>query len=211
MSAVIACIVEGQGEVEAVPLLIRRIAEQACPDVLLKIISPPIRIPRTKLAKAGELERAVELAARQAGAQGAVLILIDSDDDCPAQTGPQLQARAEAARRGFAISVVLAKREFEAWFLAAAESLRGHRGLRADLNAPADPEAMRDAKGWLRDRMPDNRKYRETLDQPALTAPFDLQAARRSDSFDKCYREIVRLTILSRDRAAASPLGPQSS
>jgi hypothetical protein len=41
--------------------------------------------------------------------------------------------------------------------------------------------------------MPRNRRYAETTDQAALTSVFDMQAARRADSFDKCYREIVRL------------------
>ncbi len=42
--------------------------------------------------------------------------------------------------------------------------------------------------------MPPNNPYAETTDQPALTAILDMQAAaRRADSFDKCYREIVRL------------------
>ena len=35
--------------------------------------------------------------------------------------------------------------------------------------------------------------YSETYDQPALTALFDLEQARQADSFDKCYRDIVRL------------------
>ena len=30
-------------------------------------------------------------------------------------------------------------------------------------------------------------------DQPALAALFDIEQARRADSFDKCYRDIVRL------------------
>ena len=36
----------------------------------------------------------------------------------------------------------------------------------------------------------------ETLDQPGATAFFDPnQAAGRSDSFDKCYREITSLIL----------------
>lgn len=210
MSVSIACIVEGEGEVEAVPLLIRRIAVAACPDVVVDIVSPPIRIARSKLMKAGELERAIELAARQAGSLGAILVLIDSDDECPAYLAPQLHARAERARKGFPISIVLAKREFEAWFLAAAESLRGRRGLRTDMTAPNDPEVIRDAKGWLRDRMPAGRRYRETLDQPALAAVFDLQTARKCGSFDKYYREVVRLIELVRPRSAAPGATPGS-
>jgi len=41
--------------------------------------------------------------------------------------------------------------------------------------------------------MESGRKYVETIDQPTLAAAFDLEMARRADSFDKCYREIVRL------------------
>jgi hypothetical protein len=41
--------------------------------------------------------------------------------------------------------------------------------------------------------MPRNRRYAETTDQAALTSVFDMQAARRADSLDECYREIVRL------------------
>lgn len=95
---------------------------------------------------------------------------------------------------------MLANKEYEAWFIAAAESLRGKRGLAADLTAAPNPENIRGAKEWLSDHMPRNRPYNPTLDQPALTSVFDMEAARRADSFDKCYREIVRLlTVLGRN------------
>jgi len=95
------------------------------------------------------------------------------------------------------ISVVLAKKEYEAWFIAAAQSLRGKCGLPQDLVGAPDPEIVRGAKEWLSRHMPRNRRYAETTDQAALTSVFDMQAARRADSFDKCYREIVRLlTVL---------------
>jgi hypothetical protein len=91
------------------------------------------------------------------------------------------------------IAVVLAKKEFEAWFLAAAESLRGKHGLPNDLQSPAEPENIRGAKEWLTGLMPYGRSYAETTDQPAFTAIFDMSKARRADSFDKCYREIERM------------------
>jgi hypothetical protein len=188
----IGCIVEGHGETQAVPLLIRRIAGYIDPVLQLEVV-PPIREPKSKLLRAGELERAVELVARTTGGHGAVLVLLDSDDDCPAITGPTLLHRARQARPDLPVAVVLAKCEFESWFLAAAESLRGQRGLPADLRAPPDPESVRGAKEWLSRRMPAGQSYRETLDQPALAARFNLDAARRADSFDKCFREIARL------------------
>ena len=192
MTIRIGCIVEGHGEVAAVPLLIRRIAEGLYPK--LRIDTPhPIRVSRDKVIKPGELERAVTLTARNIRGQGAIFILLDSDDDCPAQLGPELLYRALQVRSDLPIAVVLAKHEFEAWFLAAAESLQGHRGLRNDLLPPRNPEGIRGAKGWLKRQLESGETYRETLDQPALTARFDLSQARQANSFDKCYRDIARL------------------
>ncbi len=191
MTVQIGCIVEGKGEVEAVPILIRRVAASLYPE--LQVVTPhPIRVSRSKVIQKGELERVVELAAQNIGGQGAILIILDSDDDCPAQLGPELLYRARQVRSDLPIAVVLAKREFEAWFLAAADSLRGYKGLKNNLESPNNPEEIRGAKGWLKQRR-DSRKYRETLDQPGFTARFDLDQARHADSFDKCYRDIVYL------------------
>lgn len=189
----VACIVEGDGEVAAVPILVQRIARVEVSDHQV-VVPRPLRAPSSKLAKADELKRFVQLAAGKAGPQGGILILYDCDDGCPARDGPALLARARAARSDFPIAVVLAKKEYESWFLAAAESLRGQRGLPADLAAPANPESRRGAKEWLGKHLPPNRKYSETLDQPGLTRCFDLQEARKkADSFDKCFRAIAAL------------------
>jgi hypothetical protein len=199
----IASIVEGHGECEAVPILVRRIARALGPG-LVPSVHPVLRVPASRLVKRGEIERAIEFAARKNSGQGAILVLLDCDDGCPATEAPDLLTRATTARPDLPISVVLAKREFESWFLAAAQSLRGHRGLPADLAGPLSPETIRGAKEWLADRMPSGRGYSESSDQPALTALFDMDAARRCDSFDKCYREIVRLLNLLR-RPPAHP------
>ena len=89
--------------------------------------------------------------------------------------------------------VVLAKREFEAWFLASAESLRGLRTLSADLAVPPDPESVQGAKEWIGAHMSAAGGYREPVEQPALTTQLDLEKARAAPSFDKCYRELTRL------------------
>ncbi len=188
----LACIVEGHGEVEAVPVTVRRIVSLGSPELVLRI--QPFRVPRNRLVKPDELERSVELAARRAGRNGAILIVLDGDDECPATLGPELLARAQKARSDIPIRVVLAKREFEAWFLASAESLRGRRGLDSDLEAPSDPEAIRGAKEWLTARMGTGQRYVETLDQSALAAVFDLERARQgAPSFDKLFRDVLQL------------------
>jgi hypothetical protein len=184
----IVCIVEGQGDRDAAPIVIRRIINEIDPTLMIEI-PKPIRIPKNKLLKEGELERAVKLAGLNASSSGAILVVLDSDDHCPAETGPELLKRAIGICGNIPLSVILAKREFESWFLAAAESLRGVRGLPNNLHAPSNPEAIHGAKEWLADRM-GLRKYVATLDQPAFASLFDLATARRADSFDKFYREV---------------------
>ncbi|MDE0466262.1 MAG: DUF4276 family protein [Candidatus Poribacteria bacterium] len=199
MTVKIGCVVEGKSEVAAVPILIRRVAAIHYPE-LETVIPRPIRIPRNQVFRIGELERAVGLAYQNIGRQGAIFIILDSDDDCPAELGPALLHRVSQVFRNMPIAVVLAKHEFEAWFLAAAESLRGQRGLRNDLNPPDNPEGIRGAKEWLSHQMESSRTYTETQDQPALAALFDIEQARRADSFDKCYRDIVSLLGELQDR-----------
>ncbi|HZF13425.1 MAG TPA: DUF4276 family protein [Thermoanaerobaculia bacterium] len=200
MHVQLACIVEGDGEIEAVPLLVRRIAQEVAPNLAVHIVHR-IRLSRGKLNKPVELERAVELAARRAGAGGAILIVFDSDGSDPEELEREVLARAVRVRSDFAIGVALAHMEFEAWFLAAAESLRGCRGLTADLTAPADPEAIRGAKEWLSAHMEKGRTYAPVLDQPALAATFDLSVARqRSPSFERFYREVTRLLAIRSGR-----------
>lgn len=188
----IGVIVEGHGEVEAVPVLIRRIAGIIDPALVPEIYGP-IRINASKLRTSGELERAVDLVARGIESPAGILVLLDCDwgGACPAVDGPTLLERSRAVRPDMHHSVVLARMEFESWFLAAAESLAGKRGLPVELNAPPSPESIRGAKEWLSERMEPGRIYTPTEHQAAFTAIFDLSLARkRADSFDKCFREI---------------------
>jgi hypothetical protein len=189
----IATVVEGQGEVAAVPALLRRILADVLPDTWIDV-PRPFRVGRDSLIKTGGIEAAVAAVAEQGGARTGVLVLLDADDDLPCVLGPQLLARAVAARADRPSSVVLAKREFEAWFLAAAPSLRGVRGLARDLEVPTDSEQPRDCKGWLTARRTDKRSYKPTADQAALAEVFNLAMARaNSPSFDKLWRDVERL------------------
>ncbi len=192
MSLTLSLVVEGQGDAEALPVLIRRIVERLHPGLGLKVATT-IRIPKTKLLRPGEVERAIDLAARKARPSGGVMVVIDGDDSCAKHLGPELLIRAKNARPDFPVSVVLAVREYESWFLAAAESLRGKRGLSQEIHPPTDPEAVGGAKEWLSQRMSGSRVYSETLDQPALSAEVDLDVARRAPSFDRLWREVERL------------------
>lgn len=107
------------------------------------------------------------------------------------------------ARSDLPASVVLAYREFEAWFLDAAVSLAGKRKLSANIKSHPQPEIVRGCKEWLARQMRRDQGYVELNDQPALTQIFDLEAAQKAcPSFEKCHREI---SSLLRQVAAITP------
>lgn len=176
-------VVEGRAEVEAFPELLRRLVAEA--GAWRVQIGRPIRKSRSDLVKRDGFRTAVRLAGQQLEC-GAILVLLDGDDDCPAELGPRMRGWAETAAGGRPCEVVLAHREYEAWFLAAIESLRGRHGIRADATSHSTPEGPRDAKTQVQLRMIERRHYTQTGQQPAFSALFSLpQAYRGSRSFRK--------------------------
>ena len=185
----IAPIVEGHGEVQSVRGLLRRIVSEFDPR-LVPVVNPPIRVKAGSFLKdAAYFDKHVALACAKASEYGGfVLILLDCDDDCPARLGPELSRKAREVRSDVPVVVVLAHREYETWFVTAAESLGGRRGLPVDLKRPDDPEAIRDAKGWLGDRMPSGCD--PVVDQPSFTEMMDFEQASGNASFRRLLRVI---------------------
>jgi hypothetical protein len=174
-------IVEGYGDVAAVPVLLRRLCDEA--RVYQAEVNRPIRRNRSELVQESPLRKSVQLALLQPNC-GAILIVFDGDDDCPRELAPTIQMWARQESQAVPCEVVIAYREYEAWFLAAVDSLRGRHGLRGDAAFPGDPEGPRDAKGRLEGLMRPGWSYSETADQAPLTAEFDMVAAyARSRSF----------------------------
>jgi hypothetical protein len=112
----------------------------------------------------------------------------------------RLTKRARLSRPDLHISVVLAHREFESWFIAAAKSLAGKRSLDSKLLTPDNWEKIRDAKGWLIDHSVGPGRYSPTQDQAALAHWLDLEQAQRSRSFRKLWKE-VEVIVRSTDAA----------
>jgi hypothetical protein len=180
-------IVEGHAEIGSIPVLLRRLG--------IVEVARPFRVKRNKVVKPGELERAVEQAVRDRENASAVLIILDADDDCPAELGPDLHARCAACTH-LPASVVLANRELEAWFLGGIESLRGHRGIAPDAVWNQEPEEPRGAKQRVEEMM-QGRSYLDTDDQPALMAALDIPAARvRCPSLDKLLRDLESFGLI---------------
>jgi len=129
-----------------------------------------------------ELSRAIQLAALklQAAGSGAILVLFDADESCPATLGPALQQVADRVRPDVHTRVVLAKQEFESWLLGGLSTIDA-------------PESISNPKDRLKEHVA-GRRYAETVDQARLAAAFDMANARmRCRSFRKLLDEIDAL------------------
>jgi hypothetical protein len=206
MTLFVAPIVEGETEERCIKIILSRLWQNLlhAADRGTLAVLEPLPANRSSLVKDGhpELGQMVERAVRvlrsrlrhSSADRGLVLLLIDADEDCPATLGPQLLARARAARSDADIACVLARRELENWFKAAATSLAGVSGLPDDLSVPTNPE---DSSGgtWLtrqKQRKDRRRKYTKPADAVELAKRMDLQQCRNnSPSFDKLCRELT--------------------
>lgn len=115
--------------------------------------------------------------------------MLDADDDCPADLGAKILQRAKQCIPHRPISVVLANMEFEAWFIASAESLNGKHGFEFNPEEVIEAERVRNAKGWIKNHMSTN-SYGETTEQQAFVREMNLQQAfSNSRSFRKLCSE----------------------
>jgi hypothetical protein len=179
-------IVEGWGEMEAVPVLLRRLQEAAGQYGF--DVARPIKRERSEFGVEQSVRRFVRLALGTPDC-GGILIVFDSDDDAACTIGPNVQAWAQAEAGQIPCQAVAAKREYEAWFISAIESLRGVRGIAANAVSHPTPETPRNAKGVVQTCMAPGRFYSPRVDQAALTARLDLsQAHTRCRSFKKMIK-----------------------
>lgn len=180
----VVSIVEGDGEVVALPVLLRRIGEWLSPAVPVNV-SRPIRVRRDQfLNRQDVFVKQLRLAEAMCPAPGWILILLDADDDCPSTLAADIYQRAKALVLDREFSVVLANHEYEAWFVAAASSLDGKRGFCLPGVVP-EAEMVRGAKQWLSKQIRQGA-YHEVVDQPAFSAVMNLQLAHEnSRSFRK--------------------------
>ncbi len=189
MSMIIS-VVEGYGEVTTVPILLRRIATRL--EIHNFKFPKAMRITKGRLVK-DELARILNLASiefQAEGMSGGVLIVLDADDDCPADLGVLLRQKAQEARPDIPVVIAVANREFEAWYLAGIQSLQGKHGLPDLITPPTNPENIRNAKGWLGQQM---GSYSPTIHQEKFAAVLDLQLARQSQSFARFYDRVSQL------------------
>ena len=206
----IVIIVEGDGEVEAAPGLIRRILWER----LFRYDIPRIKSMPTN-SKSNLLKRFEQFLEYAIGEDpDAILALVDADDDeCPVEEAMDLANRASALNLGVPVAVVYAKSEYETWFISSLSEGTGER-IRAMLNiassviAPEDVEGIRGAKEWLEGHMPQDRGYKETSDQENLTHHIDMELTHsKSRSFRRLCNAVEELVrAIDESEAVVTPM-----
>ncbi len=172
-------LVEGDGDREAVPLLVRQLFQHiGRPDCTPA--SRPIRCgDLRKLARPGEIEKFVTYACSRPDGDSALLI-IDCDDDCPREVVVDLCRRVQPIAERFdkRVGVALMYREFETLFLYSIQELADRypdlRWRLEDLDPKRDWTEIRGAKEELR-RWMGGATYKETRDQARFVSALDLE------------------------------------
>ena len=186
----LVCVVEGKGDVQAIPRLCARILASIGASRWY-VDESPIRRPRSQLVdermdsparpcRVDSLRKAYAIA--EARKPNAVLFVCDSDDDCPSVWASSVM---ETLGRDQPSAAVMAVREFECWLLWSCDQATLTK-IRA-----SNPERIRNAKGKLEQLIPG---YAPTTHQLELTRQMDLARVRKhSRSFDKLVRTLGAL------------------
>jgi hypothetical protein len=202
-------VVEGAGEVRAVPNLLHRLSSELGHPTHW---APPLRI---NVIRSTDAEKAGNLVRQRPDAEG-LLVLRDDEDGCPRDDAPQLARWMKRLELPFPTACVLFYREYETLFLPCLAELAGkplkhgsieREGIRAGALFEGDPEIPRDAKGVVSAAMPSGRAYKETLDQLALTQLLDFSTLRASGL--ACFATLERaLRFLLAGEAAPGTVFP---
>ena len=183
-------IVEGPGDKDAIPILLRRIFS----DRLNRYDANfPVVKGNGRQKIESDLAKFLGHARNKPNCSG-ILVLLDIDVDCPKDWATSMREQIDGIGVGCPVQIVYAKRAYETWFLASLETIRGNRNISDTANIQGDPEDVPNPKDWLTDQMPKGTRYKETTDQPALSARIDIALAHtNSRSFRRLCHAVEQL------------------
>lgn len=189
-------IVEGPGDVNATPVLLRRIAR--------RIGLPNVQILRAH--RRGDLfqvhRHLQRFAAVAALERAAALWLFDCDDGCAFERARELHRAVLREQFPYPFRVALIVKEYECLFLADPDACRMVLEIPAAAAFPSDPESVRGAKELLSRLMARGRAYKETIHQQALSEVVDLD---RLYEKSRSYRHLENaISELAKDPATPS-------
>ena len=116
------------------------------------------------------------------------------DDDCATELAKQICGRCQTVGVSVPIAVVCAVREYEAWFLANLDTIRGASASDKVVVYEGDPEVLADVKEWITQQMPQGRAYKPTIDQVKMSSLVDTPTAHaNSRSFRRLCHAVEEL------------------
>ena len=188
-------VVEGPGDVAALPGLLTRILlkKHNRADVIVAQGKSNVVKTNGRTNLENKIEKFLQHARNKPECDG-ILVLVDADDDCPVDVSRHLSQRCEPSRSICPVEVVYAHRKYESWFLVCLDTIRG-RGLipdAASISVPA--ENINNPKRWLTDQMPPGRAYKATSHQASLSGLIDIELAyHNSRSFRRLCHALEQL------------------
>jgi len=209
-------IVEGFGEEQALPVLVRCWLRHRRFDRWFDVPDHAVNAKGCgKLKAAHDPRRHLGIehyvaAALRAGPADAILVVLDADKECLHRErgrglGPELLMRAQHVAGGVPISVVVANRTFEAWLLAGRTALARcplvlHEAPLRNIRNPEDRAGGKEAMGEYI-----GETYSPPVHQPLLSEAisFSRGSQKRAPSLGKLLRDLDRLTHEARRGRAA--------
>ncbi len=188
-------VVEGPGDLVALPQLAGRILQQMQTPPGIIVAQGKSRVVMTK--GRSNLEANPEKFLKHAQNKpdcGAILVLLDADNDCPVTEFQDMSKRCGRSGVTVPVQVVYAHPEYETWFLASLNTIRGLHGIPESATFIGEAEYITDPKKWLSDQMPTGRVYKETTHQAPLSSAINLSLAyENSRSFRRLSHALEQL------------------
>ncbi len=194
-------VVEGDGDVAALPGLLGRILLEMYnrSDVLVAQGKSMVVNANGRSTLENRLEKFIRYAQNKPECD-AILVLLDADDDCPVNLAQGILKRCEPLGLTIPVEIVCAHREYESWFLASLDTIRGRRGISDTATLSQNAEDIPDPKHWLTDHMPYGQAYKETTHQAALTQHMDIDMAH---SNSRSFRRLCHALELLLDSTSS--------
>ncbi|MET4104999.1 DUF4276 family protein [Hymenobacter sp. UYP22] len=204
-------LVEGPGDVTAVPVLLRKLFQQNhdfdwMPGDPMKVGELPAL--RKKLRNFAE---ALRIKMNDGKCHG-VLVLLDMEDGCPRDEAWALASDFAAFGLPYPVAVVFAYREYEEWLVASLPTIAPNVASLPNVLVRDYPiEGKRGVKEWLTRQMPAGTIYKETTDQASFTAYLNAELALECRSFQRLTKAVAEITRgnVATSRGVVSPTDPQ--
>lgn len=196
-------IVEGEGDVKAFPILLRKLIHEKFDRYDFEVMQPLNTHTKFNIVKQRGLEKFVQhaenkLECDKTSEYGGIVILLDADKDCPKKLAIGLAKRISTK---YPTVVVVANKDYEAWFLPfistmAGQKISGRLLIKAGLSSIETTDGQK-GKSWIEANDDLSSPYNEPDDQPPLTELIDISnaALKKMRSFKRLEDAIEELIL----------------